>query len=85
VASARGDVLRPSDFELEESITIVAAEPTGTKPATGKWQAAELTREQLVRALLENGGNRTRTGKALGRSREWLRQRCIALGIPLGR
>jgi two-component system response regulator AtoC len=85
VASAGGHVLRPSDFELEESITIVAAEPTGAKPATGKWQAAELTREQLVRALLDNGGNRTRTGKALGRSREWLRQRCIALGIPLGR
>jgi two-component system, NtrC family, response regulator AtoC len=85
VAIAQQDVLRPGDFELEESIATVPAPATRPGPAAGKWQAAEVTREQLVRALLENGGNRTRAGKALGRSREWLRQRCIELGIPLGR
>ena len=89
-ATAPGDLLLPADFELEEAFTIEAgalASPDRAlaKPAGGGWQAADLTREQLLNALMENGGNRTRTGKALGRSREWLRQRCIELGIPLGR
>jgi two-component system, NtrC family, response regulator AtoC len=89
-AASAGDLLLPEDFELEDALTIEAGAPASgemvvPKPAGGKWQATEITREQLLGALLENGGNRTRTGKALGRSREWVRQRCIELGIPLGR
>jgi DNA-binding NtrC family response regulator len=89
-ATAASDRLMPADFELEEALTIEASAPAAfekvlAKPAGSGWQAADLTREQLLSALMENGGNRTRTGKALGRSREWLRQKCTELGIPLGR
>jgi len=40
---------------------------------------------RLSLLLLANGCNRTRAARALGRSREWLRQKCIELGVPLGR
>jgi transcriptional regulator with PAS, ATPase and Fis domain len=84
-AGAGSDVLMPADFQLDEAPAIADRNEGASHPARGKWQAAEVTREQLLHALMEHGGNRTRTGKALGRSREWLRQKCIELGIPLGR
>jgi DNA-binding NtrC family response regulator len=78
VAQAAGDLLLPEDFELDGDDAPAPAPGPAAAPAT-------LTRDQLMAALIANGCNRTRAAQALGRSREWLRQKCIELGIPLGR
>ena len=81
VAQADGDWLEPEDFELRVDAGRADDVPGGILPV----DPAVITREQLLAALVANGCNRTRAAKALGRSREWFRQKCIALAVPLGR